>query len=129
MVDNFEVALVKEICPVCGVAHNGPIVMNTLLTEAKAAEVKKMHQQVVGVADQPCESCKEYMKQGVILLTVDESKTTDHRNPWRTGGFIVVSEDWINRAFDEEIAKELTAKRVGYIPHSLAVSIGLLKES
>lgn len=129
MADNFEVALAKEICPVCGEAHDGPIVMNSLLTKKEADKVKQMHQQVVGVADQPCESCKEYMKQGVILLTVDESKTTDHRNPWRTGGFIVVSEDWINRAFDEEIAKELTAKRVGYIPHSLAVSIGLLKES
>ena len=33
---------------------------------------------------EPCDECKGYMDQGVILISVDESKTDDPQNPWRS---------------------------------------------
>jgi len=48
---------------------------------------------------EPCDECREYMEQGIILISVDESKSDDMRNPWRTGGWVVVKEDLIERVF------------------------------
>lgn len=48
---------------------------------------------------EPCEECKGHMTRGIILISVDESKSDDKNNPYRTGGWCVVSDDAIKRVF------------------------------
>ena len=46
----------------------------------------------------PCDECKGYMEKGIILISVDESKSTDHKNPYRSGGWCVVKEELVKQA-------------------------------
>lgn len=65
----------------------------------------------------PCPECEEHMRQGVIMIEVDEAKTTDPKNPYRTGNFVVVAEAAIRRAFGEfgEAQQILLDKRVAFL--------------
>lgn len=45
---------------------------------------------------EPCAKCAEYMKQGIILISADPDKSEDN-NPWRTGGWCVVKEEFVQR--------------------------------
>lgn len=77
---------------------------------------------------EPCDKCKEYMKQGIILVSVDEKKSQgDMENPWRTGGWWVVSEDYIERVFGTA-APEILKKRAAFIEHSTAEALGLFAQ-
>ena len=78
----FEVALTK--CFYCG-KDNG-IIMNKTLTPFYAAKVKELHGKVVDM--EPCPKCKEYMEQGIILISIRDGETGN--NPYRTGGFVVI---------------------------------------
>lgn len=107
---DFEVALLK--CFFCG--DDSEIVLNTRLTPRDAANVRAMHQKVAHM--EPCNKCKDLMKQGVILLTIDVKKSDpnwnrppsgDERknwmpNPYRTGGFFVLTDNGIRRAIQDE---------------------------
>lgn len=54
----------------------------------------------VGCIDRkPCNKCKEFMKQGIILISVDEIKTHDKTQPYRSGGWCVIKEDAAARIF------------------------------
>lgn len=128
MADNFGVALVKRRCPICSQDEDAELVMNTLLTKPKAEAVRQMHGKVIGMMDHPCQQCQDYMKLGVILVTVDKEKTTDMRNPYRTGGFFVVTDDMIRNIFrPQSIVDNILEKRVSFIEHEAAVKIGLFE--
>ena len=68
---------------------------------------------------EPCDKCKEWMKQGIILISVDESKSEDMQDPYRTGNFCVVKDDAIRRmlavdipeGIDPEICHKLGRKQ------------------
>lgn len=83
--NNFEVALTK--CFICG--KDNEIIMNTRLTEKDAKMVKEMHGKVVSM--EPCNECKEYMKKGVILISIRDGEKGN--NPYRTGGFVVIKDE------------------------------------
>lgn len=46
----------------------------------------------------PCDECKGFMAKGIILISVDESKSADHKNPYRSGGWCVVKEELVKQA-------------------------------
>ena len=71
------VALVKEACPLCGAAEDGPIVMNTRLGPQRAKDVEELHGKVVGYMDKPCSQCQGLLDQGFLLIGVIEEKTDD----------------------------------------------------
>lgn len=128
MDSKFEVALTR--CYFC--CQGNEIVVNTLLIERAAAEVKKLHDKVINM--QPCPKCEELMKKGVILLTFDESKSSPGwekarmPNPYRTGGFFVVKDSLVERAFDHpEAVKFALEKRWLFIQHEVAVQLGLFR--
>lgn len=79
------------------------IILNSLLTRASADRVRNMHGKVVGMT--PCPKCAELMKKGVILITIDSAKSEPDwdkapiPNPYRTGGFFVVTDDCVRRVF------------------------------
>jgi hypothetical protein len=114
------VALTK--CFYCG--QGDRIVMNRVLTERLASKVEEMHGKVIDM--EPCRQCAQWMKQGVILISVDESKTKDEKNPWRDGRFAVVRDEAIKRIVQpEELASTLLFRRWGYISSDTADKIGL----
>lgn len=75
---------------------------------------------------EPCNECKGYMKRGVILVSVDESKTEDEKNPYRSGGWIVIKVEAIKRLpFPEEIIKDILDKRIAFIADPVWDALGL----
>ena len=88
------IALVKELCPVCLKAYDGPIILNEVLSKKNAAEVKTLNGQVVGFKEDICEECMEKLKNYrkernisdlIFVVGVDSDLTEDKRNPYRTG--------------------------------------------
>jgi hypothetical protein len=73
----------------------------------------------------PCNKCQEYMQMGIILIGVDEEKTEDMKNPWRTGRFSVVSEGLIERAFPDDAVKQILKQRVCYLPNEVFEMLGI----
>jgi len=113
----------------------------------------------------PCEACAKLMRQGVLLISVDEKKSMcrehtcrrcnhvwrapirmskntanlsgemtetcpkcntcgsinssphmlDDKNPWRTGGWVVVKDAFIQKVFQPEVAIDVIKKRVAFL--------------
>lgn len=90
----------------------------------------------IGVIDaRPCAKCQDYMQQGVILISMrdgeeSEMETAKHEkrlaNPYRTGGWIVVREEYIRRVIDSPIlTRQILRQRVCFVPDSAWDKIGL----
>lgn len=80
----------------------------------------------------PCNKCKEYMAQGIILISVDEEKSAkDINNPWRSGAWLVVKEDAVKRFGIEppELLEDILTKRVAFIPDDAWDKLGLPRGS
>lgn len=107
MSNTLEVAMTKELCPVCLEETDGSIVMNTRLTEGEAKKVKELHGKVTGFGP-VCTDCKI---EGVYLIGVDPEKTDDRRNPYRTGTIIGITNDAFERIFEQK----LPPKGVAYV--------------
>lgn len=90
--NNFEVSLCKEQCFICGKETEGPIIMNSLLTEKAANEVKQLHNKCIGYSEEICSDCKKLAEQGLIVLEIDASKS-ESDNPYRTGNMWVIKSD------------------------------------
>ena len=129
--NEIGVALVKEACPGCLTEMDGGLIMNRKIgNKAANKRLNDMNGKVVGIADHFCEECEEWSKKGIIIITVDEKKTDDISNPWRTGGFFVLKDDYIKKLMDESPALlERTLKhRMCYMPHEVAEGIGLFNK-
>ena len=76
---------------------------------------------------EPCDKCKGYMKQGIILISVDEEKSKgDMKNPYRTGGWCVVKEEAIRRWLPPgKLLADIIEKRVAFLPDETWDMIGL----
>lgn len=75
---------------------------------------------------EPCDQCVEHMELGVVLVSVDEARSPDKDNPWRTGGWVVVSEDFIRRVVTpSKLADALIEGRFGFVPDQVWDAIGL----
>lgn len=93
--NNFEVALTKEICPVCGKEMDGPLIMNSLLTEKCAKEVKDLNNKVIGFADHCCEECAKYKDEVVFFIKIDGSKSSKNslKDIYREGEIIGIKRE------------------------------------
>ena len=117
MEKHFEVSLCKELCPACLKELDGPIIMNSLLTEKCANEVKELHGKVIGISNKFCDQCQEYAHQGIILIGIDENKTDDMKNPYRSGHFYVVKESWLENINDDKLKEVARKKRMMFVSH------------
>lgn len=82
--------------------------------------------------DQPCDKCAEFMKQGIILISVRDGeedkidKDSKLPNPHRTGCFAVVAEVYIRRVIQpEETAERIIKQRVAFVPDAAWDLLGL----
>lgn len=91
----------------------------------------------------PCNQCREFMKKGIILITVDHAKSEKDwdvpprqyageknrpwiPNPYRTGGFFVISEEGAKRVFNPpELLNQILAQRWSFIEDEAARKMGL----
>ncbi len=72
----------------------------------------------------PCDKCKEYMKQGIICISVLTG--SDEKNPYRTGGWVVVKEDVMRKIIQpEDTLNAVMEKRVCFIDDQTWDMIGL----
>lgn len=85
------VALVHELCRICGKPTNEHIIMNQRLTKKNAKDIESLHKKAIGYSEEPCDECKEYMTKGYILIGYDEALTKDKSNPYRTGNIWVIT--------------------------------------
>ena len=91
MENNFGVSLVNYLCPICGNVAEEGIIMNSILTERYAKEVKELHGKNVGYADKCCKDCAKYKDEAVFFIGIDESKTV--KEPYRTGQIIGIRKE------------------------------------
>jgi hypothetical protein len=140
-----KVGVALTNCFFCG--DGNEIVINSRLTQRDAANVEKLHKTVINM--RPCSKCESWMKQGIMLLEIDVSKSTpgwntppavdyslgrqakDERNawmpnPWRTGRMAVIKEEAFKRIFgDDETAQFGLKHRWMFIEQEAANKLGL----
>jgi len=76
--------------------------------------------------DIPCEACKGLMEKGIILLSVDEHRTADPKDPYRSGAMFVVKEEAIRKfVHPPKLLKEILAKRLAFVPDDDWDKLGL----
>ena len=108
------------ICYFCGENKNEIIIPGKLKgdIEAPKACVWNMN---------PCDKCEGYMKKGILCMSVDPEKSKqDTRNPYRTGGWVVVKEEVIPRFItDEKLVTQIMKARFVFIEDEVWDKIGL----
>jgi len=126
MSDTLGVALTKELCPVCLKEQDGAILLNQILTKSKADEVKELHGKVIGIAKTICAECKDKIQGGIYLIAIDEDKSIDMSNPYRTGKYIGITEtafrDMTKHGNIENI-ESIIAGQICYVPDYVINSI------
>lgn len=73
---------------------------------------------------EPCDKCKGYMEQGIILISTRDGESGN--NPYRTGGWCVVTEDAIRRMITpSSLVEDVLLKRIAFLDDSTWDQIGL----
>ena len=115
---NFEVALVR--CFFCG--KDKGLVLNAQLTPEAAKAVKECNGKAIDL--EPCDNCKELMRQGVLLIEYKEGTEPDF---YRTGVLAVVKDEAIKKVFPKDIATDVIERRYCFVSSSVWDKIGLPK--
>ena len=122
---NFEVALVKYACPICGKEEDSAIVINSVLTQKAAEQVKQMNGQVVGYSDKPCKECQEWIDKGAFfVIGIDSEKTDNNSNPYRTGHLVGIKKE---SEFYKHLPDEYKKKDTIYMDYREMKQIGMIK--
>lgn len=82
--NNFEAAIVKYVCPICGSVVEDNIIINSRLTEEDASKVRELHNKIVGYSDHACEECSKYKDDVVYFIEIDLEKSVGN-DMYRTG--------------------------------------------
>ena len=72
---------------------------------------------------EPCPTCKGHMAHGVILIAVRDGESGE--NPYRTGPWVVISENWVNRVVKPPMRESLLSRRVAFIEDAVWAQLGL----
>jgi len=76
------------------------------------------------VTREPCAQCAEWMRMGVILISVRDGESG--QNPYRTGNMCVVKEETLARLITPlEHAKKVLKQRVAFVEDSVWKALGL----
>ena len=100
----------------CFICNEG----DKILINRRMQDMSEYHGKVID--KEPCPKCKDYMKQGVILISVRDGESAN--NPFRTGGWCVVKDE-ANMFQDIEQMKPMLKSRVGFIEDSAWLRLGL----
>lgn len=113
-----------DICFYCG-EDKGVVLFGKLNSDIKGhfesqgqSEDGKAPRKVV-MTKTPCKKCIEHMKQGVLFISIDESKTVDEENPYRTGYMTLLKEEAVVRIFCEDMSKKMLERRAVFLPDEM----------
>ena len=107
-------------CFLCGEDKN-EIILFGKLSEDKEAPQKAVFDK------EPCDKCKEYMTIGIILISVRDGESGE--NPYRTGGWVVIKDDFIKRCVQpEELSNIILLNRFSFVPDDAFDMLGLPRE-
>ena len=129
---NLGVALVKELCPVCGKEIDGPIILNSILTENEAKKVKDLHNKVIGFANYCCEECSKYKDRVVFFISIDESKSSKDslKNLYRTGKISGIKKEAdIIKSFKDYIVTIEDGTQLIFIDEKAGKNLGVFKDA
>jgi len=104
------------ICFYCGKQRNEVALLGRLKGDVEAP----MH---ACIDMHPCDECLEFMKQGVILISVRND--SDPQNPYRTGGFVVISDEAIKRIFNEGSSEQILQSRFAFVDDETWDKVGI----
>jgi len=104
-------------CPICG--EGSEILLHRQLKDISKYDNCASHT--------PCTKCQSVMRaNGVFLVEVDASKTTDESNPWRTGRLVAVRSAAIRKMITPtKLANDTIAKGMAYVPQEAWELLGL----
>ena len=128
----MKVALVKELCPVCGSEINGPIIMNRILTEEVDNEIEQMNGKVIGFADHCCEECAKYKDEAIFFVGIDETKSSNGslQELYRTGQISGVKKDSeIVDAYKDYIITLKDETKIIFIDEKVGINLGVFKDT
>ena len=128
---NLGVALVKELCPVCCKEIDGPIILNSILTENEAKKVKDLHNKVVGFANHCCKECSKYKDKVVFFISIDESKSSKDslKNLYRTGKISGIKKEAdIIKSFKDYIVTIEDDTQIIFIDEEFGKKLGVFKD-
>ena len=129
---NLGVALVKELCPVCGKEIDGPIILNSILTENEAKKVKDLHNKVVEFANHCCKECSKYKDKVVFFVSIDESKSSKDslKNLYRTGKISGIKKEAdIIKSFKDYIITIKDGTQIVFIDEETGKNLGIFKDA
>ena len=132
MNNNLEVSLVKELCPVCCKEMDGPIIMNSILTEKNAKNVKDLHNKVIRFADHCCEECSKYKDKVVFFVSIDASKSSNDslENLYRTGKISGIKKEAdIIESFKDYIITIKDGTQIVFIDEETGKNLGIFKDA
>jgi hypothetical protein len=95
--------------------------------------LKKSLPMKVGVIDtKPCNDCAGYMKVGVILISIADDTSKESMegpipNPYRTGAWAVVTQDYVERIFEGSHKDSALNHRFAFITDEAWNQLGLPK--
>ena len=74
-----------------------------------------------------CDKCEEFMNKGIILISIDEEKSKgDMSNPYRTGGWVVVRDLFVERVVEPvDLRNAILNKRMAFISDETWDMLGL----
>ena len=130
--NNLEVSLVKELCPVCCKEMDGPIIMNSILTEKNVKNVKDLHNKIIGFADHCCEECSKYKDEVVFFVSIDTSKSSKDslENLYRTGKIIGIKKEAdIIESFKDYIITIKDGTQIVFIDEETGKNLGIFKDA
>ncbi len=96
-------------CYFCGDHKNEIVLFGKLKGDVEAPSNPVMDME-------PCDTCKGYMEQGIIVISVRDGETGD--NPYRTGGWAVLKEEALDRMGiqPQELKEQILKCRWTFMP-------------
>jgi hypothetical protein len=116
------------------------VLIDTRLRHITQHKMGELHGKVLDST--PCQKCSDIMELAVILITIDPEKSEPNwnippsnlpknsnwlPNPYRTGGWFGVSDDFVKRVFDPQFQNFALANRFMFIEHDAAEQLGLFE--
>lgn len=129
---NLGVALVKELCPVCGKEMDGSIIMNKRLTKPQKQKVEEMNGKVIGFANHCCEEYAEYKDKAVFFVSIDESKSNKGslKDLYRTGKISGIKKEAdIIKSFKDYIVTIEDGTQLIFIDEKAGKNLGVFKDA
>jgi hypothetical protein len=103
-------------CFVCGKSKDEIVLLGNAYKEEAPMEMV--------IDKEPCDKCKERMKQGIIFIGIRDGET-DNKNPYRTGELLVMKEEGLKGMdLTPEEEKNILKNRIMFIEQKYLKKMG-----